>query len=139
MLHENGMKCFYFSDESPSNPPGNTRQFARAIWHCSKHSFKYWFLFKLDHRVNDFFWKVVLKFDCVVKSYCVTIRRKHLQLFVQVHSMINFSAFYIKKWGFGLLSNFDLSHLCDLQLKVTNQLTGFSENHIAFLRSGCGT
>ena len=27
----NGMKCFYFSDESPSNPPGNTRQFARAI------------------------------------------------------------------------------------------------------------
>ena len=31
MLHENGMKFFYFSDESPSNPPGNTRQFARAI------------------------------------------------------------------------------------------------------------
>ena len=25
------MKCFYFSDESPSNPPGNTRQFAMAI------------------------------------------------------------------------------------------------------------
>ena len=50
--------------------------------------------------MNDFFWKVVLKFDSVVKSYCVTIRRKHLQLFVQVHNMFNFSAFYIKKMRF---------------------------------------
>ena len=147
MLHENGMKFFYFSDESPSSPPGNTRQFARAIEYSitthygtvpsTRLNIDSYLSWTIEWMI--FFWKVVLKFDCVVRSYCVTIQKKQLQLFVQVHNMINFSAFYIKKWGFGLLSNFDLSHLCDLQLKVANQLTGFSENHIAFLRSGCGT
>ena len=31
MLHESGMKFSYFSDESLSNPPAITKQFARAI------------------------------------------------------------------------------------------------------------
>ena len=75
MLHESGMKFSYFSDESLSNPPANTKQFARAIdYSITIHSgtvpstrlnIDSYLSWTIEWMI--LFWEVVLKFDCEVK------------------------------------------------------------------------